>query len=225
MSKRKKIILTVLFGGMSLTAVSAALLLMDDEHFLYILLYPLSGLFGYYAEHSLQSRFAWGLIFPNLVLAVFLPFVFGDSLAWWFGMSPVIFYIGVFFALLILTGWLLGLIPWKIAERIPSEAKNARIERRVRLSIGLAIVLILLSGIWNLFFGNPVTAMIAGNDMRDWISMEADNGTVYEILGEHLPRYDSWGMAYCFDLAIPAEHSRAELRWKNGKIRLTDGGW
>ncbi|MBP3294844.1 MAG: hypothetical protein J6N32_13925, partial [Clostridia bacterium] len=77
MSKRKKIILTVLFGGMSLTAAAAALLLMDDEHFLYILLYPLSGLFGYYAEHSLQSRFAWGLIFPNLVLAVFLPFVFG----------------------------------------------------------------------------------------------------------------------------------------------------
>ena len=89
----------------------------------------------------------------------------------------------------------------------------------------LAIVLILLFGIWNLFFGNPVTAMIAGNDMRDWISAEADHGTVYEIRGEHLPRYDSWGMAYCFDLAIPAEHSRAELRWEDGEIRLTDGGW
>ncbi len=225
MNKRKKILLTVLFGTLSLAAVSAAIFLMDDDHFLYILLFPLSGFFGYYAERSLQSRIAWGLIFPNLVLAAVLPFVFGDSLSWWFGMSPVIFYIGVFFSLLILAGWLLGLIPWKIAERIPAETKNARIERRVRLSIGLAIVLILLFGLWNTFFGNPVTAMIAGNDMRDWISAEADKGTVYEIRGNPLPRYDSWGMAYCFDLAIPAEHSRAELRWKNGEIRLMDGGW
>lgn len=225
MNKHKKIILTVLFGGMSLAAVSAALLLMEHEHFLYLLLYPFSGFSGYYAERSLRSRFAWGLIFPNLVLAASLPFVFGDSLSWWFGMSPVIFYIGVFFALLIFAGWLLGLIPWKIAERIPEESKNARIERRVRLSIGLAIVLILLFGIWNLFFGNPVTAMIAGNDMRDWISAEADKGIVYEIRRDHLPRYDGWGRTYCFDIDIPAEHRRAELRWKNGEIRLTDGGW
>ena len=140
-------------------------------------------------------------------------------------MSPVIFYIGVFFALLILAGWLLGWIPWKIAERIPAESKNARIERRVRFSILLAVILLLLFGLWNLFFGNPVTAMIAGNDMRDWIAAEAEKGTIYEIRGEHLPRYDGWGMSYCFDLAIPAEHSRAELRWKNGEIRLTDGNW
>lgn len=144
---------------------------------------------------------------------------------WWFDMSLIDVFLAVFFALLILAGWMLGWLPWEIAKRVPTESKSARIERRVRLSIGLAIVLILLFSLWNLFFGNPVTAMIAGNDMRDWISAEADNGTVYEIRGNLLPRYDGWGMAYCFDLAVPAKGSRAELRWEDGEIRLTDGGW
>lgn len=225
MNKRKKIILTVLFGGMSLTVLTMALVLLHQGILLFLVLFPVSGFLGYYAESPFKCRIKWGLVSPILFLAAVLPFVYGDSLSWWFGMSPVIFYIGAFFALLILAGWAIGMIPWMIAERIPEESNNARIERRIRLSILLAIVLILLFGIWNLFFGNPVTAMIAGNDMRDWISAETDKGTIYEIRGKHLPRYDSWGMAYCFDLAIPAEHSRAELRWKNGEIRLTDGGW
>ena len=225
MNKRGKIILTVLSGGISLAAVAAALLLLDYENFLYILLYPLSGFLGYYAEYPFRSRIAWGLLCPLIVLSVFLPFVFGDSSSWWFGMSPVVFYIGAFFALLISAGWLIGWIPWKIAERIPEESRNVRIERRVRLSVCLTIVVFLLFGVWNLFFGNPVTAMIAGNDMRDWITAEADSGTIYEIRGDSLPRYDTWGTAYCFDLALPESGKRAELRWKHGKIRLTDGGW
>ena len=225
MSKRKKIILTVLLEGMSLAVLAAVPCLIDKGSFLTLVLLPLSGFLGYYAERPFRSPIEWGLAIPLFALAVFFPLLYPGSSMWWFDMSLIDVFIAVFFALLILAGWMLGWLPWEIAKRVPTESKSARIERRVRLSIVLAIVLILLFGLWNLFFGNPVTAMIAGNDMRDWISAEADNGTVYEIRGNLLPRYDGWGMAYCFDLAIPAEHSRAELRWKNGEIRLTDGGW
>ena len=218
MTKRRKIILSVLSGGISLAAAAAAIFLirMENADFLYVFFFPISGFFGYYAERPFQSRTAWGLIVPTVVLAAGIPLVF---------VVPIVFYIGIFFELLILAGWLLGRIPWKIAERIPEESKNARFERRTRLSICLVIVVFLLLGLWNLFFGNPITAMIAGKDMRDWISAEADKGIVYEIHGDSLPRYDTWGMAYYFDIAIPTEHSRAELRWKNGEIHLTDGGW
>ncbi len=216
MNKRKKIILTVLFGGMSLAALAGAMGLLHHGNFLFFVLFPLSGLFGNFAEHPFHPHIKWGLAIPIIVLAVFLPFVF---------LLPIVVYIGAFLALLIFAGWALGRIPRMIAERIPAEQKNSRIERRIRFSVLLTIVLLFLFGVWNCVFGNPITAMIAGEEMKDWISAEADKGILYEIRGDSLPRYDVWGMSYCFDLAIPAEHRRAELRWKKGEIRLTDGNW
>lgn len=228
----KKIVCACSFLLLSLAACMAALILIrtDDTGFLYLPLFVLSGLFGFFAcrtwkrsaEWAANLHDTWGIGIPVTAMFLFLPFSF-QMQRWWIDGGGIIVYFGVFFALLILAGWLIGYLPAEIAARVSGESKRERIARRVRLTVLLAVVIVLLFGIFNLVFGNPVTAMIAGNDMRDWISDQADNGVVYEIRGRHLPRYDWYDTQYCFDLA--GEGSRWVLHWNEGKIRIDKGYW
>lgn len=220
----KKKIFALLLGICAVVADIAALVLIreDDAGLLYFILFPLTGVLGMLACRAGKMHPAWGLGIPVLVLFVFLPFSF-EMKSWWFLGGGVVFYFGVFFALLILAGWLIAFLPAMMAGKQAGETKNDRLTRRIRLVILLAIVVFLLLALWNLAFGNPVTAMTAGEQMRDWIAEQAEAGVVYEIKGGHLPKYSWYGTEYVFDLA--GEGTRWVLHWNDGKIRLDSEGW
>lgn len=212
-------------GICSIAADIAALVLIheDDTGFLYFVLFPLAGLFGLLSCRALDIRPEWGLGVPIAVMFLLLPFALGES-DWWFqAAAGMLALFGVFFALLILAGWLMGYIPVKMAERRVNETKSARNLRRLYLALTLAVVVFLLLVLWNAVFGNPVTAIMAGQEMRDWIAEQAEAGAVYEIMGDHLPRYNWYNTEYIFDLA--GEGSRWVLHWNEGEIRLDSGGW
>ena len=220
----RKILPAVLFSILSAGALAAALfeIYRDDAALFWFVLFPMAGLFAYLACMTAGIQTWWGLGADALLLFVFLPFPFRMQ-RWWLDGGGIVFYFGVFFALLLGAGWLIGYLPVQIAAKETGETKKARAGRRIRLTILLVLLLIVLFSLWNLVFGNPVTAMIAGNDMRDWIAEQAENGVVYEIMGRHLPRYDWYGTQYLFDLA--GEGSRWVLHWNEGKIRIDHGNW
>lgn len=223
MTKRR--VLGIVFAALSVGAIIASMLFLryDDASLVWIAMFPLSGAFGYVSARLLLVKSCLGFAVPSAVLFVGVPFVFGLT-KWWFGGGGILVWFTIFFCLMIVGGWTLVCIPWVIADKKSFQNRRDRLYDTVRLCILFGIVAVILCSIFNLCFGNPITAYIAGEEMKDYLAdLSDETGKTYEIRGRHLPRYSWYGTEYIF--GITDGSSPGEIHWKNGKIRIDSGGW
>lgn len=221
MTKRR--VLGIVFAALSVGAIIASMLLLryDAASLVWVALFPLSGAFGYVSARLLLVESCLGFAVPSAVLFVGVPFVFGLT-KWWFGGGGILVWFTIFFCLMIVGGWTLVCIPWVIADKKSFQNRRDRLYDTVRLCILFVIIAAVLFSILNLCFGNPISAYIAGEEMKDRLSDLADEGKMYEIRGGLLPRYSWYGGEYIFD--ITDGKSPGEIHWKDGKIRIDSGG-
>jgi len=221
----KRRVLGIVFAALSVGAIIASMLLLryDDASLVWIAMFPLSGAFGYAAARLLRVNSCFGFAVPSAVLFAALPFVF-DLTSWWFGGGGILVWFAVFFCLMIVGGWTLVCIPAVIADKKSFQKRRDRVYDTVRLGILFVIVAAILLSIFNLCFGNPITAYIAGEEMKDYLSdLSDETGKSYEIMGRFLPKYSWYGGKYTFDLTDGS--GRYVIHWKDGKIRIDSGGW
>ena len=210
---------------LSIGAILAAMLFLryDDASLVWVAMFPLSGAFGYIAARLLCVGVWLGFAVPSVFFMITVPFGLGMPW-WWFGSSLILVYIALFFCLMIVGGWTLVWVPAAITDKKSQQKRRDRVFDTVRLCILFVIVAWVLLSILNLCFGNPITAYIAGEEMKDYLSdLSDDTGKSYEIRGRHLPRYSWYGTEYIF--GITDGTSPGEIHWKNGKIRIDSGGW
>lgn len=221
----KKRIFGIAAAVLAVGAVIASLIFLryDDASLIWAAMFPLSGTFGYIAARLLGVDSCLGFAVPSAVLFIGVPPAFGLT-KWWFGGGGIVIWFTLFFCLMIVGGWTLVCIPAVIADKKAGQNRRDRLYDTVRLGILFVIAAAILLSILNLCFGNPITAYIAGEEMKDYLSdLSDDDGKIYEIMGRVLPRYSWYGAEYTFDLTDGS--GRYVIHWKDGKIRLDSEGW
>lgn len=221
----KKRIFGIAAAVLAVGAVIASLIFLryDDASLIWAAMFPLSGAFGYTAARLLGVDSCLGFAVPSAVLFIGVPPAFGLT-KWWFGGGGIVIWFTLFFCLMIVGGWTLVCIPRVIADKKAGQNRRDRLYDTVRLGILFVIAAAILFSILNLCFGNPITAYIAGEEMKDYLSdLSDDDGKIYEIMGRVLPRYSWYGAEYTFDLTDGS--GRYVIHWKDGKIRLDSEGW
>lgn len=221
--KHKAVILSILLCALlSIAIIAVWLLEWEDASLVYVALFPMSGVFGYIAA-KLSGFDSWlGFVIPSAVLFIGAPFAAGLT-HWWFGDGDLLIWFVVFFCLLIIGGWSLVCLPVMIADKHPGKNRHEVVINRIRLIVLFAIIAAILCWIFNLCFGNPITAYIAGEEMRDYLAEQADNGKNFEIMERHLPKYNWYDAGYTFDLTDGT--GQFFIRWKKGDIRLGNKNW
>lgn len=201
--------------------LALAILGFGTGSFMFIVLFALAGFVSHFACRKLCCPSFIGLSVLCVVLLILYPFTFGTG-SWWFGAGVLGLYFAAFFAFIMLLGWAVGVIPSMIAKTKRDLANKERALDIAKLTVLLLIVAAVLCAILNLFLGNPITAYIAGEEMRDWLK-EREETKDYEILDGFFPSYSWYNTEYTFDLA--GDGSRWVLHWKDGRIRLDSEGW
>lgn len=220
----KRRIFGIILAVLSVGAIIVAMIIFrrDDASLLWITMFPLSGVLGYAAARLLGVQTWLGCAVPSAVLFAAVPFAFGIS-SWWFGGGGILTWFVIFFSLMIVGGWALACLPLMIADKRAEQNRRDRIFDTARLCVLFVIIAGVLLSIFNLCFGNPITAYIAGEEMKDYLSDQSEDGKLYEIRERHLPRYSWYGGEYIFDITDGT--SPGEIHWKNGEIRVDSGGW